>query len=176
MQNRRAAIICSLSVALLACTTPKNFDPKDLPPLVALQDPPEGKAIVYLLRAPHDSATLPVFLGGKKVAVLEPSTYTAAVLDPGTCLLASSPLGRSEDAPASTLTVQAGERRFLYVSAPTSKSASLSSMYLNKVGVIPLVLPVYGANGARTWKECSELDAQGFMSIGRPVRPEPGAA
>jgi hypothetical protein len=176
MQILRRAIMHLPIAVLCGCVTPKSFDPKDLPPLVPLQDAPTGKAIVYLLRAPHDSSTLPVFFSEQKVAVLEPATYTVAVVEPGTYLVASSPLGRTETLPASTLTVQAGERRFLYVSAPTGQVANLSAMYLSKIGVAPLLLPSYGAAGSRTWKECSELDAQGFMSIARPVRPEPGAA
>lgn len=176
MQFLRRILLLATAVILGGCATPKNFDPKDLPPVVPLQDAPPGKAIVYLLRAPHDKSTLPVFFDAKKVAVLGPATYTVTVVAPGSYQIASSPMGRSESMPASSLTVKAGERRFLYVSAPTSRSFNTSFMFLPNVGVVPLVVPTYGPAGAKTWKECSELDAQGFISISRPVQPEPGAA
>lgn len=172
----RRTFVGALGLLLAACSTPKEFSPKDLPPPVPLQDPPAGKAIVYLLRAPHDSATLPVYFHERKVAVLPPGTYTAVVVQPASYAVASSPHGRSESAPASILTVGAGERRFLYVSAATGRTTELGGVLaIRGIGVVPLLMPTYGSAGARTWKECSELDAQGFMSIARPVSPEPGA-
>lgn len=176
MQTRRRTLFLATAAVLSGCATPKTFNPKDLPPPVPLQDAPPGKAIVYLLRAPHDQSTLPVYFDAKKVAVLGPATYTVTVVEPGSYLVASSPMGRSESLPSSRLTVKSGERRFLHVSAPTSRSMKTTFMFMPNVGVVPLVVPSYGPDGAKTWKECSELDAQGFMSISRPVPPEPGAA
>jgi len=133
-------------------------------------------AIVYLIRAPYDVATLPAYFNGQKLAVLPSLTYTAVVVRPGTFAIASAPNGGTADAPASTLTLAAGERRYLYVSAPTDRSFNFTAIPMGKAGMIPLLLPSYAAAGARTWKECSELDAQGLMSLGRLVLPEPGAA
>lgn len=173
--HRRALLFCH-ALLLAGCMPIRPFDPKDLPPAVPLQDAPDGKAVVYLFRAPHDSTTVPVYFGERKVAVLPPSTYSLVMLDPGTYLVASSPAGRSDSAPASQLVVQSGERRFLYVSATTGNSFGAIGLPLGRAGIVPLLLPSYGSTGARTWKECNELDAQGFMSISRPVVPEPGAA
>jgi len=133
-------------------------------------------AIVYLIRAPYDTATLPVYFNERKLAVLPSLTYTAVVVRPGTFAIASAPNGRPPESPASTLTVSAGERRYLYVSAPTDRTVSFAAIPMGKAGIIPLLLPSYASAGARTWKECSELDAQGLMSLGRLVLPEPGAA
>jgi len=44
-------------------------------------------------------------------------------------------------APASTLTVRAGERRFLCVSVLTEKSIGLSVIVMGKCGPVPLRLP-----------------------------------
>jgi hypothetical protein len=175
MLIRRRKAISLIGILLAGCKTPKEFNPKDLTPPVQLQTPPPGKAVLYLLRAPHDSSTLPVYLGKLRVAMLPPGTYTTVVVEPANYLIASSPLGQSESAPASTFTVQAGERRFLYVSASsTGRAVTIKALPLPG-GLIPLIVPTYGSSGARTWKECTELDAQGFMSISKPVAPEPRA-
>lgn len=157
---------------MLGCAS-GDFKPPTFAPDIPLQDAPPGKSVVYLIRAPHDRATLPVYVGTRKVAVLPPSTYTVAVLQPGTHRIAAS-ANAGPDAPASALTVSAGERRFLYVSAPTARSFELNFIGAGRAGIIPLALPTQVAAGAHTWKECSELDAQGLMSIGKLVLPEPG--
>jgi hypothetical protein len=173
--RRHMVILLGLSAA--GCMTPKEFNPKDIPPLVQLQDAPPGKAVIYLLRAPHDTATLPVYFGARRVANLPPATYTVVLVEPGSHVVASSPSGSSAGAPGSELTVSAGERRFLYVSAAaTGRTATVAPLLGPGAGVVPLVLPSYGSTGARVWKECAELDAQGFMSISRPVAPVPSAA
>jgi len=170
---RRSLLVASTTF-LVACAS-GEFKPLSFPPNVVLQDAPAGMAIVYLIRAPYDAATLPVYFNGQKLAVLPSMSYTAVVVQPGAYAIASGPNGGTPEAPASTLTVNAGERRYLYVSAPTDRSSTFMAIP-GKAGIIPLLLPSYAAAGARTWKECSELDAQGLMSLGRLVLPEPGAA
>ena len=165
----RRTIIISLALAFVACASPREFKPEDLPPFAPLRDPPEGKAVLYLLRAPHDSTTLPVYLDEKQVALLPPASYTHLVVDPKAYLVASSPLGNSPDAPASSVALRAGQRRFLYVSATTGRATKLAVTPIGGLGVLPLLLPSYDSTGPRTWKECTELDAQGFISISRHV-------
>ena len=172
--HRRSALLLG-SALVLGCASPE-FKPLIFPPAVVLQDAPPGRAVVYLLRAPHDGASLPVYFNERRMAVLPPLAYTVVVVNPGTYAIASAREGGTPEAPASTLTVSSGERRFLYVSAPTQRSFELSVLPLGKGGILPLVLPTYAAIGARTWKECNELDAQGLMSLGKLVLPEPGAA
>ncbi|MBL0251412.1 MAG: hypothetical protein KBA62_01775 [Polaromonas sp.] len=172
----RRTFLVLISLVLAGCVTPRDFKPEDLPHLQKLVDPPAGKAVVYLLRAPHDNVRMDVYFGEKKVAHLPRSTYSILVVDPRSYLLASSPSGQSDYAPASLLTVQTGERRFLYVSARTGKVSDPIDQTIRQVGslggVIPLPPPIaYGASGARIWKECTELDAQGFMSISQQVPP-----
>ena len=172
---RRRSFLLASTTFLFGCAS-SGFKPLSFPPNVVLQDAPAGMAVVYLIRAPHDRATIPVYFDERKLAVLPALTYTAVVVMPSTFAIASAPGGGTAEAPASTLTVGAGERRFLYVSAPTNRSLDLIAVPMGKTGIIPLLLPTYVAAGARTWKECSELDAQGLMSLGKLVLPEPGAA
>jgi hypothetical protein len=146
-----------------------------MPENVPLQDPPSGKAIVYLLRAPHDHIKLSVYFNEREMAILPAATYSAVVVEPGSYAVASSPNGRASEAPASSLSIKEGERRFLYVSAPTQGSFGITPILLVQRSFVPLVLPTVSAKGARVWKECNELDAQGFMSISKPVGPLTGA-
>ena len=172
MNLSRRTCVAALGLVLAGCMTPKTFSPKDLPPDIPLMDPPAGKAVIYLLRVPHDSASLPVYLNEKRVVTLPAATYSIVVVEPGTYSVASSIKGKSEQASASTLTIQSGERRFLYVSAATGQTPEFSFLAMGKGSIVPLVIPTYGTTGARIWKECSALDAQGFMSISRQVTPD----
>ena len=173
--ERRTAFTLLVNFALAGCASPE-FKPLVFAQDVALQDPLPGMAIVYLLRAPHDRASVPVYFNARKMALLPPASYTAVSIQPGTYSVASAAPGTNAESPASILTVRAGERRFLYTSVPTRSSVSLSFIPGGPVGAIPLFLPTTVPAGARTWNECRELDAQGLMSTSKPVMPEPGAA
>lgn len=172
--NRRAALL--IVTSLVAGCESNKFKPLHFAQDVVLQDPPPGKAIVYLLRAPHDNATVDVYLGQKKLAVLPPSTYTVVSVDPGIYEIASEPGGGTEAGPISLLTVQAGERRFIYTSIPNSIGVTVDLFFGGPVGVIPIVIPRRFAVGARTWSECRELDAQGLISLSKLVLPLLSAA
>ena len=174
--HRRLTLL-ALSLLAAGCTS-TEFKPLTFPDSVVLQEAPPEMAIVYLIRAPHDSATLPVYIDERKVVVLPPASYSVVVLPPGTYNVASSVRGTSTNAPASSLTLQAGERRFLYTSARTGTGIDLSALAIGAIvarGDVPIVMPTVAASGARTWKECSELDAQGLMSIAKLVLPVKGA-
>ena len=167
--SRRLAL-SALSLFVAGCAS-SEFKALNFPDPVVLQDAPPDGAVVYLIRAPHDSATLPVYVNDRLVVVLPPASYSLVLLAPGTYDIASSIRGTSSNAPASSLTLRNGERRFLYSSARTGTSLDLSLL----PGGIPLALPRTGAVGARTWRECSEFDAQGLMSIAKVILPEAGA-
>jgi hypothetical protein len=173
MQRRHFTAV--LLILLAACASPE-FRPLVFPPDIALQDPPPGAAIVYLLRAPHDRQTVEVFFGTKALAVLPPATYTVVVVPPGRYEIKSGSSGKSEEAPVSTLTVSAGERRFLYTTVPTRTGMTIGFIPGGRIGVIPLFLPGSVPAGARTWNECRELDAQGLMSTSKLVLPASDAS
>ena len=173
MTCRRSAVFLTF-FALAGCGS-TAFKPTVFAPAVNLQDPLPGMAIVYLLRIPRDTATVTVHFDARKMAVIRPESYTAVSVKPGTYevkALASD--GPSEPA-SSVLTVSAGERRFLYTSMPNQLSANLSSTFIPRVGYITIATPRGAVARVRTWKECSELDAQGLMSSAKVVLPEPGA-
>ena len=172
---KRRHFATALSSLLGACASPE-FKPLVFPPDVVLQDPPPGTAVVYLLRAPHDRETVTVYFGQQAMATLPPSTYAVVVVAPGAHEIRSSkPDPAGEPAPA-VLTLGAGERRFLYTSVPTRAGTTVAFIPGGPIGVIPLLVPGTVRAGARTWNECSALDAQGLMSTARPVVParEPG--
>lgn len=152
------------------------------PPVdVRLQDPPQDKAIVYLLRAPYDGVEIAVHVGPERVAVLPPSTYTAIVLDPGTHVLTTRTSSLFWEgaflAPPFNLQVKANERRFLNISGVTKKEAQFTGLIPMPGGMMmPMVTATQvTAAGSRTWKDVTELDAQGLMSIAKLVMPEKGA-
>ena len=136
-----------------------------------LQDPLPGQAIAYFLRAPHDEIDLEVFAADKKVAVLREGTYSAISLAPGTHVITvreTSIFGTGpEVAPAFQIIAKSGERRFFNISGAIRRTLSI-------YGGIPIAGTGIVAN-SRGWKEVSELDAQGLMSISRLVLPERGA-
>jgi hypothetical protein len=147
------------------------------PPIdIPLQEPPPGMAIVYLLRAPYDKTGISVSIGQRKVAELPESSYTAISLPPGSHVLStqSSALfgGSTEVAPPVELVVQKGERRFLNISGTTQVGTSLAGV----VGVVPIFIRGQATvAGTHSWKEVTEIDAQGLMSIAKAVLPAQGA-
>jgi hypothetical protein len=145
--------------------------PYEPPADVPLQDPLPGQALVYLLRAPHDSIRIEVLVNGAKVATLPASTYTAISLMPGKHEVSArrdSMLGVNQEvAPPVSLAVQPGQRRFLQI-------AGTMARVIEMAGITP-IQSTGVANASRAWKEISGEDAQGLMSIARPVVPEKGA-
>lgn len=137
--------------------------------------------MVYLVRAPYDSSRVAVFSETAKLAILPPDSYTAIVLAPGKHLLTTKTAATLspdvEVAPPYELRVNAEERRFLNLSGLTSGGPVVAGVLpIAGVGVVPLLIQQQGTkSGSLTWKEVTELDAQGLMSIAKPVLPEKGA-
>jgi len=182
MAKKLLTVMATAAVLLLltqGCATPvaKPFVPPvvvDLP----LQDPPPGMAVVYLLRSPYDSSSVSVHMQGRNLAVLPPSSYTVVVLQPGQHVLETRVSGPQSDtetvAAPFKITVMAEERRFVNLSGRQSTSSNLSLFFAG--GGLPV--PVHAQTttyDTRSWKEVTELDAQGLMSIAKMVLPEPGA-
>ena len=160
-----------LLLLIAACAAPMK--PLEFAPPIGLQDPFPGQAVAYLIRAPRDAETLQVFVDAKLVATLPPSTYTAVGLSPGAHKLsahAASADGQPEKSLPLELTVAASERRFFYVSRPTSTSSSI--VLVPGIGVSPVPGRRVTNAGPRAWHEATELDAQGLMSISKVVLPE----
>lgn len=129
-----------------------------------------GQAIAYLLRAPHDENDIEIFAANKKIAVLRESTYTVISLAPGTHVITTRGIAMfssgAEVAPSFQLTAKSGERRFFNISGTITRTIGI-------YGGIPIAGTGIVAR-SRSWKEVSELDAQGLMSISRLVLPEQG--
>lgn len=163
-----------IAVVLSGCAAPTPYEP---PVDKLLQDPLPGQAIVYLLRAPYDDETMEIVVSGRKVAVLPGSTYTALSLPPGRHLLQARSRGvfgaEVDAAQAVELELLPDQRRFLYVSGTTENSFGYAGLIpLGRGAVVPLFLPRNVTDArTRTWKEMTELDAQGLMSISRLVLP-----
>jgi hypothetical protein len=170
----RRVFIAAGSLSLGACAA-RDFKPLEFAPPVPLQDPLPGRAIVYLMRTPNERDTIAVFTNQRLAAVLPPETYTAVSLRPGRYAVSasSSPaVAAPEGVEPSVLTVTAGERRFHYTAIPTRSSLSAFPAPVGAAGFVPLFVPSRQPTGARFWRECSEQDAQGLLSIARAVLPE----
>jgi hypothetical protein len=105
-------------------------------------------ATFYLLRTPGDRATLEVYFGARRRAVLPPSTYTVVKVAPGKHEVRSAPAGNPSGGRALVVSASAAQRRYLCASVAGDTSASILS-------------------------ECSEGDAQALMSQSTLVMPEP---
>ncbi len=177
MLLRRTAMFLGLSV-LLGCATehpPEYYKP---PPPVALQDPPPGMSVVYLIRTPHDSQTVVVNVAGMAPFSLPPETHTVLLLKPGIYAVQGTQsglfaAGKRSFAPTQIQTL-ADQRLFLYLSGNAGRGVQLSGFIpLAGGGVLPLLTNAMDTDAeTRSWKNCSEQDAQGFLSIARYVRPD----
>ena len=178
MYFRRCSFLIACAL-LVGCAT--SFKPYVPPVDKPLQDPLPDQALIYLLRAPYDDQQLDVSLSGKKIAVLPGSSYTAVSALPGNYVLQTNSSGLfafgTEAAQPLELVLKANERRFFNVSGITERTVGIGGAILIRgVAGFPLLFPQTGtAASTRTWKEVTELDAQGLMSISRLVVPERNA-
>lgn len=171
--------LLGLSALLMSgCATeypPDYFRPA--PPL-PLQDPPPGMAVVYLIRTPHDGQTIQVLLDGQSPFLLPPETHTVLFLQPGRYALKGvhrSTFGaKSEAFLPVQLQVSADSRSFFYLSGVSGRSMQMQGLVPLAGGILmPIVTEQLAVDAAtRTWKPCSEHDAQGFLSVARYVRAD----
>lgn len=170
---RRRTLFLALAVIISGCADNMPQSYYAPPPLIPLQDPLPGHGILYLLRAPHDQETFSVQLGGKQSFTLEPLTYSVISLKPGDYAMTGtvgSILGGPKEAFAPTrFRLQEGQRAFLYVSGVSDTSFFLNSIIPAGRGILFVDGGIKSstAAGTRSWKECTELDAQGFMSVSK---------
>ena len=170
---RRRKLLVALPAILTGCAVEKPPDYYKPLPFIVLQDPLPGHGIAYLLRAPHDPAAFTVQLTGKQPFVLEPSTYTVLTFKPGEYSLTgtvSAMFGGTKEAfvPAK-FSIQEGQRAFLYVSGITDSSFAVNSIVAGRKGIlfVDAGMSLSTVAGSRSWKECSELDAQGLMAASK---------
>jgi hypothetical protein len=179
MTPRRFITLGILASILGGCSAPP-MRPLEFAPLVRLQDPLPGRAIVYLIRAPHDGAEIAVRASETLLAVLPRGTYTAISLPPGiyrissTTLSTSTLLGSAESSAPLELAVSADQRRFFYLSQPRSTSDSLTLLPIGG-GVLPALSHTSAPSGPRSWKEATEREAQDLMTISKLALPEKNA-
>lgn len=160
--------------ALTGCANRASISPD----AVVLQDPLPGQSLVYLMRAPYDGLVIRIQSGGKNLVTLPPGSYTALPLMAGRYVLSavsSSFLSSGATvAPPLEITVNADQRVFYAISGVSERSFGLA-------GLVPLagggVVPIFSNDsatvaGSRSWKEYSELDARGLMTISKVVLPE----
>lgn len=162
-----------ITILIAGCAADRPFEP---PLRIPLQDPPPGQGIVYLLRAPYDNAAVVAAIDEKVVARLPPSSYTTLVLSPGIYVMTTRVVSNhAEIAPPISVTVAPDTRRFLNLSGNTNKSVSIQGVMPLGNAMFPIFTPSITTSGGRSWKEVTELDAQGLMSISQIALPEQGA-
>jgi len=162
-------IACSL-VAISGCAVEYPH-----PDAIVLQQPKAGESLIYFLRAPHDSGALAIELQGKRLAKLPPETYIALSLPPGNYrfLTASDNLfGNGEEAEPLEVSLKENERKFFRISGADEKRIALIGvMSVQGTGPVPL-LGQESVVRNRIWKECTELDARGIITISRQIERE----
>jgi hypothetical protein len=172
---RLAAALLSVPLFLSACG---NWAVRDYPhpDSVVLQQATENQALIYFLRAPHDSGSFSLQVNDKRVAELPPESYVALRLSPGSYRFVTKSaglnFGNSDMAEALEITLNPNERVFYYVSGEDDKGVSLNGVLAIKgAGLVPL-LGSESVKRNRVWKECTELDARGVITISRQVQQE----
>ena len=176
--RRRATWGLPLALLFSACAENKPPSYYQPGPPAAMQEPAPGQALLFLFRAPHDAEIFQMDIDGKLPFELTPDSYTVLSFMPGEYGMKGWVVGRAgARSPAfepARFKLQAGQRLYLYVSGTND-----SSIFLN--GLTPIsrrfVLVDGGIRpstvaGTRSWKECSEIDAQGFIAISRRLRFE----
>ena len=142
-----------------------------------LQDPLPGQAVLYLLRAPHDKEEVDISIGSKPVARLASGTYTVLSLPPGrhvigSKLVAPGLFGGTGDPLPLEVTLAPNQRTFFYISQASTSASTTSMVPLPGGVVVPIFSNVNRPLGPRSWKECSEMDALGLITISRLTLPE----
>jgi len=161
-----AAILTTLGAG---CAQRSYPDPATL----VLQDPLPGQSLIYLIRAPHDDATLTVREGARMLAAMPAETWTAISVAPGEHVLETR-LGDRPGAPPVRLRLAADQRYFLVMSASMDRPGA--AVQIVDAATRPLTwyvpLPSELNAGSRHWSPYSETDARPMISIARMVLPE----
>jgi len=163
------AIIC-LSAPIAGCAVVYPH-----PDSIVLQQPRTGESVIYFLRSPHDSGQLAIETNGKRLAKLPPETYVAVSLLPGEYrfITRSGDLFSNEGIAAPLeVSLKENERKFFYVSGNEEKSVALIGVIgIQGAGPVPL-LGQKSVVTNREWRECTELDARGLMTISHRIEQE----
>jgi hypothetical protein len=155
--------VLSSSLTLGCASAPVQTDKE-----VVLQDPFPGRAMVYLIRAPHDSEPIEVRVGELPAITLPSGTYTLLSIAPGTHSFRTVTERGAER--RIEIAFHVGERRFFYLSGENASSIGDPAIVAVVGG--PLLAALNRTDtveGSRTWKECTELDARGLISISKLV-------
>ncbi|MES2511234.1 MAG: hypothetical protein V4625_14990 [Pseudomonadota bacterium] len=148
------------------------------PDAVVLQDALPGQALVYLLRAPHDGMQIRVQSGDKTLITLPAESYTALSVPAGrhvfTTFSTSPFVSNTPVAPPLDVTLVPDQRVFYAISGVTERSIGFGGlMPIAGGGVMPIFIPQSAtASGSRVWKEFSELDARGLITVSRVALPD----
>ena len=154
-QSPRFLFFLAASLApLTGCANTTTFrKPQD----IVWIDAAPGRAILYLLRAPHDSTEVVAAINGASAARLPSNAYTALALSPGSYRLATTGSG----SPAVDIELKTGERRFFYISGvlgtPGPKQMALRrrlaarSLLLQFPPETESIRKAAGGQSARTW-------------------------
>jgi len=171
-------IVCIVlgAVSCVGCTYTGEFRPLEFKEVV-VQEALPGRALVYLIRAPHDTATVVVERAGRRVAELPPETHTAFSMSPSELDLSTFTVGATGTRAAAALPVQvrlvAGQRLFLVLTGSQERQTRVSGV-LPGATPLPIFVPSL-ATSERAWKEFNEVDAKGLIGITRVVLPERSA-
>lgn len=163
----KSLFVCSLLTAISGCAV--NYPHPDT---VVLEQPKPGESLIYFLRAPHDNEALVIESSEKRTVRLPPESYVALSLPPGNYQFTTRHGGffsTAEGAEKIEVSLAKNSRRFFHISGIEENRPS----YIGFIGTG--FTPLYARKPVvinRVWKECSELDARGLITISRRVHIE----
>jgi hypothetical protein len=163
------AVCVAFSFAVASCAARKEFaDPRS----IVVQDPMPGQALLYLIRAPHDSSTFSLRVGGVLAAVLPPEAYAALSLPPGQHIIqtyaGAVPRGGESTVPELKVAVEPNSRYFLVLSGRSERpGAAVQALAAVAGGPFTWFIPMSTGvvAGSHTWKPYTEEEARPMLSI-----------
>lgn len=170
--TRRIWVFVAASI-VWACTS-INEARYASPQSVQLRSPEPGKALVYFLRTPRESDELAITANGKSLVKLGPNSFAALSFEPGhhrvltTRTRIPGLFARAVALQPLEINVASGETRFFHVSGATEDVTRFSI-----IGTASVAEREVRAIEQSFWRECSEIDARGLITISSEIATNP---
>lgn len=136
---------------------------------VRLIEPSSSNSIVYFLRIPKDYRQLIIYLNDQRIAKMDNETYTAVSLPPGNYKLVAIDKNKNQSK-TFKMVLLPSQRRFFYTSIPSNNT--ITDTYIWHKSSLYIMSLTKGYIENREWKELSESDAKGLISILKPTGAE----
>jgi hypothetical protein len=136
---------------------------------INLISPSNNNSIIYFLRIPRDFGDLILYLNDQRIAKITHESFTAVSLPPGDYTIIAIDKNKKQSNPFKIVLLPA-QRRFFYTSIPSNDT--ITDSYIAYGNSLSVIRSTKGYIENRQWKEMSESDAKGLMSILKPIEAE----